>query len=673
MTAAQQTILEEYRSLDAEGNCIGQAYRSGTYSLTPDGMISYGNLSSSTTEISQCNGDYVVSGCAEQQLPVCRSRSDKIELLQGRFLEDKSNSTWYVDGNSSINLSDCWDRCWKNCSCVGFETFNLDETGCQKKEESILKELTNSEGFNNTEEIIGFDGKKGKDLKLFSFASILAATENFSPENKLGQGGFGPVFKGKLLEGQEIAVKRLSRSSLQGLVEFKNELILIAKLQHLHLVRLLDCCVRGDEKMLINEYMPNKSLDFFLFDPTRRELLDWKKHYNVIEGIAQGLLYLHRYSRLRIIHKDLKASNILLDKDMNPKISDFVVTCHWSMPWREISSDIYSFGVLLLEIVSGRRNTGFYSPECSLNLVGYAWELWKEGSVTELIDSTLLADYSARPQIVRCIRVGLLCLQDCAADRPTMADVLQMIFNQSVPLPVPKRVSVPFQLQMHDSNSYGTNQESSSVPTSITVFEPGLSHAQKNNTIKPGQVLFSSEKLLVSANGRFQFGFFNVSVPPCLAGMDFLKEGGSVSRPPLLDGSNYLYWKASMKAFIKAIDEKAHKAVLTSWEHPVTKDSEGKEILKPETTWSTEEDKLANNNSKALNVFFNGVDANQFKLISTCEIAKDAWETLQMTHEGTATMRLSKLQILTTRFENLRMQEDEIISEFNSRLCDIAN
>ncbi|KAG5235591.1 G-type lectin S-receptor serine/threonine-protein kinase [Salix suchowensis] len=154
-------------------------------------------------------------------------------------------------------------------------------------------------------------------------STIAHATDTFSDTNKLGEGGFGPVYKGILIGGQQIAVKRLSKSSGQGLDEFKNEVMLIAKLQHRNLVKLLGCCVHEDERMLIYEYMPNKSLDFFIFDQTRRKLLDWRKRINIIGGIARGLLYLHQDSRLRIIHRDIKPSNILVDEELNPKISDF--------------------------------------------------------------------------------------------------------------------------------------------------------------------------------------------------------------------------------------------------------------------------------------------------------------------------------------------------------------
>ncbi|XP_035831844.1 G-type lectin S-receptor-like serine/threonine-protein kinase SD1-1 [Helianthus annuus] len=161
------------------------------------------------------------------------------------------------------------------------------------------------------------------EVPLFSLSKISRATDDFSVNNKLGEGGFGPVYKGVLEGGQEIAVKRLSKSSRQGLLEFENEVICIAKLQHRNLVKLLGYCIQGDDKMLIYEYMPNKSLDSFLFDGSRKLLLDWPQRFQIIHEIARGLLYLHQDSRLKVVHRDLKAGNILLDHQMHPKISDF--------------------------------------------------------------------------------------------------------------------------------------------------------------------------------------------------------------------------------------------------------------------------------------------------------------------------------------------------------------
>ncbi|XP_058073064.1 G-type lectin S-receptor-like serine/threonine-protein kinase B120 [Magnolia sinica] len=305
-------------------------------------------------------------------------------------------------------------------------------------------------------------GKNSFDFQLFNFATISAATDNFSVANKLGEGGFGPVYKGKLNKGPEIAVKRLSERSGQGLEEFKTEIILIARLQHMNLVRLLGCCTEGEEKILVYEYMPNKSLDTIIFDPVKRKLLDWGKRVRIINGIAQGLLYLHKYSRLRIIHRDLKPSNILLDSEVNPKISDFgmarifgqnesiantkrIVGTHGYMSPEYAmgglfseKSDVYSFGVLLLEIVSGKKNTSFHHFEESLNLLGYAWELWKNGRGSELIDPTL-RDSSPIWEITRCIHMGLLCVQESAKDRPTMSNVAALLSNETAPLPTPKR------------------------------------------------------------------------------------------------------------------------------------------------------------------------------------------------------------------------------------------
>ncbi|KAG6651692.1 hypothetical protein CIPAW_06G130400 [Carya illinoinensis] len=297
----------------------------------------------------------------------------------------------------------------------------------------------------NTRDNAKKKGKKDAELPLFSYESVSAATNNFSTANKLGEGGFGPVYKGKLLKGQEIAVKMLSKRSGQGLEEFRNETILIAKLQHRNLVRLLGCCVEGDEKILIYEYMSNKSLDFYLFDPTMKRMLDWKTRIHIMEGIAQGLLYLHQYSRFRIIHRDLKPSNILLDSEMNPKISDFgmarivgdnetqsktnriVGTYGYMSPeyalrgLYSVKSDVFSFGVLLLEIVSGKKNTCFYNNE-SLYLLSHAWELWRDGRSLELMDSTI-GYPSCTSIMVRYINIGLLCVQKSPSDRPTMHDV----------------------------------------------------------------------------------------------------------------------------------------------------------------------------------------------------------------------------------------------------------
>ncbi|KAJ4979443.1 hypothetical protein NE237_010223 [Protea cynaroides] len=317
--------------------------------------------------------------------------------------------------------------------------------------------------YNNTSEQ-NLCGNKDSELPLFSFSSIETATNNFSATNKLGEGGFGPVYKGKLVEGQDIAVKRLSKMSGQGLEQFKNEFTLISKLQHRNLVRLLGCCIEGDEKILIYEYMPNKGLDSFLFDPLKRVLLDWKTRVGIIEGIAQGLLYLHKYSRLRIIHRDLKTSNVLLDCDMNPKISDFgtarvfgenesqantnrvIGTFGYMSPEYAMDglfsekSDVFSFGVMMLEIVSGKKNNGFYQTDRDLNLLGYAWELWSKSKILDLMDNALVdSDTWRSNDFIRYVQVSFLCVQESAADRPTMSEVVSMLSNETTTLPSPKQ------------------------------------------------------------------------------------------------------------------------------------------------------------------------------------------------------------------------------------------
>ncbi|KAJ3692903.1 hypothetical protein LUZ60_011998 [Juncus effusus] len=255
----------------------------------------------------------------------------------------------------------------------------------KKKKQYARKRLISDEV--NSEHV------KSVDSLLIKFSTLKAATINFSESNKLGEGGFGAVYKGILSNGEEIAVKRLSKDSDQGLGELKNELVLVAKLQHRNLVRVLGVCLEEQEKLLVYEFVPNRSLDTILFDPSKKGELDWPKRLKIINGIARGLQYLHEDSQLKIVHRDMKASNILLDNDMNPKIADFglarlfptdqtvdvtrrvVGTFGYMAPEYamhghfSIKSDVFSFGVLLLEILTGKRNSGSFDLEQSEHLL----------------------------------------------------------------------------------------------------------------------------------------------------------------------------------------------------------------------------------------------------------------------------------------------------------------
>ncbi|KAL1567052.1 G-type lectin S-receptor-like serine/threonine-protein kinase0 [Salvia divinorum] len=298
------------------------------------------------------------------------------------------------------------------------------------------------------------------DLPTIKLATIREATNSFSQQNMIGVGGFGPVYKGSLPTGQEIAVKRLSKSSGQGLEEFKNEVLLITKLQHRNLVKLLGCCIEGEEMVLIYEYLQNKSLDTFVFDHDRRTVLSWPTRFDIIMGIAKGLLYLHHDSRFKIIHRDLKTSNILLDVSLNPKISDFglartfeedqslsrtkrvVGTYGYMAPEYafhgkfSVKSDIYSFGVVLLEIISGKKNREFEHNDHCHSLLGHAWLLWKEKRIMEVMDECLKETF-VESEVKRCIHVGLLCVQKLSEDRPIMPSVVLMLATDGATLPEP--------------------------------------------------------------------------------------------------------------------------------------------------------------------------------------------------------------------------------------------
>ncbi|KAL7249458.1 hypothetical protein ACSBR1_011619 [Camellia fascicularis] len=467
---------------------------SGNPNLTPNSIYTYGLVFTkeevyygydlvNSSVVSSCNvGNSPVCGCLSNFVPKYPKEWESEDWSNGcvrrtlldchkgdgflKYSHYKMPDTKYSWFDKNMTLRECeimLEKLLLPLADQGETAYPMDNIGINTAG-LLLKVRAQSSGIlmHNSER--GYNDKSQKeDLELPSFdlAVISNSINNFSIDNKLGEGGFGPVYKGMLEGGQEIAVKRLSKNSSQGIDEFKNEVICIAKLRHRNLVKLLGCCIEGEEKMLIYEYMPNKSLDYFIFDRTRSALLEWPKCFHIINGIARRLLYLHQDSILRIIHRNLKASNILLDIDMNPKISDFgvarsfggnetkantnrVVGTHGYMAPEYavdglflVKSNVFSFGVLVLEIVSGKRNRGFYHPDHHLNLLGQAWRLYKEDRLLELINEALW-DSCYLIEVLRSIHVGLLCVQQCPKDRPSMSSVVLMLGSEG-PLPQAKQ------------------------------------------------------------------------------------------------------------------------------------------------------------------------------------------------------------------------------------------
>ncbi|XP_027340612.1 probable leucine-rich repeat receptor-like serine/threonine-protein kinase At3g14840 [Abrus precatorius] len=319
----------------------------------------------------------------------------------------------------------------------------------------------------------GYIGKRNslaKELKdlnlqtgLFTLRQIKVATNNFDVSNKIGEGGFGPVYKGILSDGTIIAVKQLSSKSKQGNREFVNEIGMISGLQHPCLVKLYGCCVEGDQLLLVYEYMENNSLAQALFGHEKNNLkLDWPTRHKICVGIARGLAFLHEESRLKIVHRDIKATNVLLDKELNPKISDFGLaklneednthistriagTYGYMAPeyamhgYLTEKADVYSFGVVALEIVSGKNNTIHRSKQEALHLLDWARLLKEKGNLMELVDGRLGANFNEDEAMIM-IKVGLLCTNVTSNLRPTMSSVLSMLEGKSM---IPESISDP--------------------------------------------------------------------------------------------------------------------------------------------------------------------------------------------------------------------------------------
>ncbi|XP_062013392.1 cysteine-rich receptor-like protein kinase 10 isoform X2 [Rosa rugosa] len=407
------------------------------------------------------------SCCSSHQGGTVVSRNCNVRFELYRFFNDTSSSP-LIHPYSKGDDSKIWKVVVTCASTILFAVLVLlcavhfrrkkglkHVTDEERSEHVLLHDLASPTEVTITEEGVLLTSE---ELPFVDVATIKIATDDFSDSNKLGQGGFGTVYKGVLPDGREVAVKRLSRKSWQGLEEFKNEVILIAKLQHRNLVRLLACGFEGEEKLLLYEYMPNKSLDTFIFDSQRRAELSWETYHNIIKGIARGLLYLHEDSRLRIIHRDLKPSNVLLDHGMVAKISDFgmarifcenqntantkrvVGTYGYMAPEYameglfSVKSDVFSFGVIMLEIISGKRNSRFYT-EHAKTLAAY------DGKEVEFVEPCLL-ESSPTKEILRCMHIGLLCVQEDPEERPKMSDVVVLVGSDSIELPEPKKPAI---------------------------------------------------------------------------------------------------------------------------------------------------------------------------------------------------------------------------------------
>ncbi|KAL1371885.1 hypothetical protein AAHE18_01G164100 [Arachis hypogaea] len=308
-----------------------------------------------------------------------------------------------------------------------------------------------------------FSGSLGT-ISHFNLNTLRRATRNFHSKNLLGSGGFGPVYQGKLADGRLVAVKQLSaEKSQQGEKEFLAEVRLITSIQHKNLVRLLGCCTDGSQRILVYEYMKNKSLDRILYGKSD-QFLDWSTRFQIILGVARGLQYLHEDSHLRIVHRDIKASNILLDEKFQPKIGDFGLarffpedqaylstqfagTLGYTAPEYAIrgelseKADIYSFGVLVLEIISCRKNTDLTLPSEMQYLPEYAWKLYEKSMVMGLVDPKLREHGLVEKDVMRAFHVAFLCLQPHAGLRPAMSEIVALLTFKVEMVSTPMRPS----------------------------------------------------------------------------------------------------------------------------------------------------------------------------------------------------------------------------------------
>ncbi|KAB1224069.1 hypothetical protein CJ030_MR2G021701 [Morella rubra] len=335
---------------------------------------------------------------------------------------------------------------------------------------------------NDEEALLGI----GTRPDTFSYSELRSATEDFRPSNKLGEGGFGPVFKGRLYDGRVVAVKQLSVASHQGKSQFITEIATISAVRHRNLVKLYGCCIIGDRRLLVYEYLENKSLDQALFGKNDLHV-DWPTRFSICLGTARGLTYLHEESRPRIVHRDVKASNILLDAELCPKISDFGLAKLYDDKKTHISTrvagtigylapeyamrghltekaDVFGFGVVALEILSGRPNSDNTLDTEKIYLLEWAWTLHENNQALGLVDPKLL-EFDEN-EATRVIGVALLCTQASPMMRPSMSRVVGMLSGDIEVGTVTSKPSYLTDLDFNDITSSFLNEDVTSLTAS---------------------------------------------------------------------------------------------------------------------------------------------------------------------------------------------------------------
>ncbi|KAG6621515.1 hypothetical protein I3842_Q023000 [Carya illinoinensis] len=338
------------------------------------------------------------------------------------------------------------------------------------------------------------------NTKHFSYNELRLATDNFHPSNKLGQGGFGTVYKGTLKDGIEVAVKTLSAHSKQGLREFLTEINTISNVRHPNLVELVGYCVEGSHRILVYEYLQNNSLDRALLGSKSSKIdLNWEQRSAICLGTARGLVFLHEDLVPHIVHRDIKASNILLDKEFNPKIGDFGLAKLFPDDITHISTriagttgylapeyalgghltmkaDVYSFGVLILEIISSRSSAKANWGGTEKFLLEWAWQLYEEERLLEIVDPEMQG--FPEEEVIRYMKVAFFCTQAAASRRPLMSQVVDML-SRNIRLNE-KELTAPGHFtgsgeassSKKGSSSHYTSNQMSSVPVTITEVTP---------------------------------------------------------------------------------------------------------------------------------------------------------------------------------------------------------